>query len=83
MIQKIAKWKPRIARGDYPICYLCGKPITRIKDLSQDHIVCKSKGGLTVPENLLPSHSRCNNLKGDMSIVEWFDKINEQKIRSD
>lgn len=83
MIKKIAKWKGKITQGVYPLCYLCGKPITQVDELSQDHIVCKAMGGLTVPENLLPSHSRCNSLKGSMSVVEWFDKINEQKIRSD
>lgn len=79
MIKKIAKWKGRIARGVYPICYLCGKPITRIKDLSQDHVVCKAQGGLTIESNLLPAHKICNNRKSNMSIVEWFDKINRER----
>lgn len=79
MIRKIAKWKGKITQGIYPLCYLCGKPITRVNELSQDHIIPKSKGGQTVESNLLPTHKRCNNRKNDMSVVEWFDRVNRQR----
>lgn len=79
MIKKIAKWKGRIAKGVYPICYLCGKPITQVDELSQDHIVPKARGGQTVESNLSPAHKKCNSRKSDMSVAEWFDKMNRQR----
>lgn len=77
MIKKIAKWKPRIARGVYPICILCGKPITRVNDLSSEHLIPKSRGGLTDEDNVFCSHKRCNNTKGNMTLEEWYQKQKE------
>lgn len=82
MIKKIAKWKGRIARGIYPICYLCGKPIKKVGHLSQEHLLPKSRGGQTIDSNLLPAHKVCNSLKGNMTVVEWFDMINGQNERN-
>ena len=79
MIQKVAKWKGRIARGVYPICYLCGQEIRSVRQLSQDHVVSKSRGGKTIDSNILIAHVSCNNRKGNMSIVEWFDKVNRER----
>lgn len=81
MIKKIAKWKGRISHGVYPICYLCGHEIKRIRDLSQDHVIPKSKGGSTTEGNLLPTHKSCNNRKGSMTVVEWFEYINGERER--
>lgn len=36
-----------------------------------DHIIPKSKGGLTVIENLILVCSRCNRSKKDKSLKEW------------
>ena len=72
MRKKIAVWKGRIPKGDYPICYLCGKPITKVEELTQDHIIPKSKGGSTTDNNLEPCHFRCNQEKGDMTYIEWL-----------
>ena len=79
MLKKVAKWKGKISIGVYPLCYLCGKPIKRVRDLSQDHVVSLSNGGQTIDSNILPAHVICNNRKGSMSVVEWFDKINKQR----
>ena len=82
MLKKVAVWKGRIKKGVFPICYLCGKPITEVKDLSQDHVVSRSKHGKTVDSNILPAHKICNSRKSSMSVVEWFDMINKERERS-
>ena len=55
-----------------PTCALCGKPITKGNDLSQGHILAKSKGGKTVPENLVPCHKKCNSEMGTLDLKEWY-----------
>lgn len=79
MIKKVAKWRGKIQNGVYPICYLCGKPITKQEDLTQDHVLSLANGGKTDDSNILPAHSRCNHRKGSMTVVEWFDMINSQR----
>lgn len=79
MLKKIAKWKPRIARGEYPICVLCGRPIKRIKDLSTEHLIPKSRGGTSAYYNIEPAHKICNNLKGNMTMNEWISFIQRQR----
>ena len=81
MIKKVAKWKGRIPKGKYPICFLCGKPITRVEDLSQDHLTPISRGGHTVPSNIVIAHKRCNSKKGDRTYEEWliYQERNRQR----
>lgn len=81
MIKKVAKWKGRIAHGVYPICYLCGQPIKKVGQLSQEHLLPKSRGGQTVDSNILPVHKYCNSRKGNMTVVEWFDRLNGENTR--
>jgi len=71
------KYRSMIARGEYPICYLCGKKITKKNEVSQDHAIAKSRGGLTIEANLICSHKKCNNDKGDMTLQQWFDRQRE------
>lgn len=54
-----------------PTCALCGMPITRGSDLSQDHILPVSMGGKTELDNLQIAHKRCNNDRGNLSMEEW------------
>ena len=54
-----------------PLCALCGQPIKKADDLSQDHIVPVSKGGKTEIENLQMTHKKCNNDRGNLSMEEW------------
>ena len=48
-------------------CSLCGKSLKdeRSEDIHFDHIIPFSKGGLTVVENLQPTHGACNLRKGN------------------
>jgi hypothetical protein len=41
-------------------CGICGRPFRKNEEIHIDHIVPWSQGGLTVLENLQPSHAHCN-----------------------
>jgi hypothetical protein len=47
-------------------CVYCGRP-----DECADHIRPRSRGGLDVPENLVPACEYCNSSKGNRLITEW------------
>lgn len=81
MIKKVAKWKGRIPFGKYPICFLCGQPVTNVEELSQDHLTPVSRGGHTVPSNIVIAHKRCNCKKGNMTYEEWliYQERNRQR----
>lgn len=60
-------------------CYLCGKLILRQSDLSADHVIPKSKGGLSTAENLQPAHKLCNSKKGDKSLQQYLKQMRKQR----
>lgn len=74
------KYRALIARGIYPVCYLCGEKITKQNQVSQDHLTPKALGGETTEANLICSHKSCNNLKGMMTVQQWFDLKSLQRI---
>lgn len=65
------RWKERIRAGETILCAICGERIpTRSRagnrgSVSVDHIIPKSLGGSSRIENLQPTHSKCNNDKGN------------------
>lgn len=79
MRKKIAVWKGRIKKGVYPKCFLCGKPITRVKDLTTEHIRPKSRGGSLEDWNLAPAHAHCNFEKGNMTLSEWVAYLRQKE----
>jgi 5-methylcytosine-specific restriction endonuclease McrA len=50
-------------------CGYCGKKFPQ-RQLTRDHVVPKSKGGQTTPENLAASCKPCNNRKADCTPKE-------------
>lgn len=58
-----------LARRDRHICMYCGHkfPLT---ELTRDHVLPKSRGGLDVYENLVIACKCCNNRKGDRTPEE-------------
>lgn len=76
-IRKIARHN--ISIGKYPICHLCGKPITKQEDFSLDHLVPKSQGGMTTPSNLKPAHKKCNMERGVKPLDLWFKQQKERE----
>ena len=55
-------------------CQYCGST----KDLTIDHVIPISNGGLNVFENLVTCCHRCNNKKGSKSLEEAGLKLKEQ-----
>lgn len=68
------KYKKEIINKKYPVCYLCGKEINKIRDLSMDHVIPLSKGGKSTNENLKPTHKKCNQKKADMLLEIYLRK---------
>lgn len=79
MKKKIAVWKGRIAKGIYPKCFLCGKEITRVKDLTMEHVVPKSRGGSLEDYNIYPAHTWCNWEKGNMTLSEYVIYLKQKE----
>lgn len=68
------KYRVLIALGCFPTCYLCGQPIKKQNEVSQDHVIPKSKSGKTIEANLCVTHKYCNAHKGSMTVQQWFDR---------
>ena len=49
-------------------CYACNKVPEQLTD---DHVVARSRGGSDGPENWAPSCRRCNSSKGKRNLNEW------------
>lgn len=79
MRKKIARWKKKIPKGIYPLCILCGEPITNVKDLTQEHILPLSRSGTNDDTNLYPCHAKCNFEKGNMTLSEWVVYLREKE----
>lgn len=85
------------ARDEY-LCMYCGKGFPE-SELTRDHIVPTSQGGLDVWENVVAACRRCNQFKSDRSIeslgmellalpyrpnlAEYMAMLNSRKILSD
>jgi len=87
-----------IASRDQCQCGWCGKQL-RYSDVTLDHIIPTSKGGLTKWENIVSCCARCNRIKGDQlpekwgrellfvpyrpNLFEWLYLVNSGRIVSD
>ena len=67
VLRKSVWWKKKRSTGK---CYYCQKNFTP-KDLSMDHIIPLSKGGLSQKVNLVPCCKKCNNSKRNHLPIEW------------
>lgn len=79
MRKKIAVWKGRIKKGIYPNCFLCGRPIVNVKDLTQEHLRPLSRQGSNEDWNLYCAHARCNFEKGNMTLREWVEYLKNKE----
>ena len=61
--------RTKILMRDRYRCQYCGRTGTAF-DLSIDHILPRSRGGRTTPENLCAACRPCNNRKGDRTPAE-------------
>lgn len=67
-------YRKEIRKGNFPLCYLCGQPIKKQNEVSQDHLIPKCISHDNRRINLVVSHKACNNARGCMSVQEWFDR---------
>ena len=54
-------------------CGICGLPV-HFSDMEVDHVVGRVGGNLVDKENLQPSHTICNRLKGSK---KWTPKVSK------
>lgn len=62
------------------ICSYCGKDIT-YNSVTMDHMYPRAQGGVSIPNNLYPVCTECNNRKGDLNLAQykiWLD-LNEKE----
>jgi 5-methylcytosine-specific restriction endonuclease McrA len=59
-------------------CILCGEKFENMESITMEHLVPKSKGGCG-RDNYAPSHFNCNQLRGDLSLIETITLINRRK----
>ncbi|MFO8084393.1 MAG: HNH endonuclease [Desulfobacterales bacterium] len=64
-------WKRKIAKG---ICHYCKKTVSP-KDLTMDHIVPISRGGLSTKGNVVPCCKACNTKKKQLLPMEWDEYL--------
>jgi hypothetical protein len=67
--KRVAKWRFRsriLAAWDHTCAY-CTEHADTL-----DHVLPRSRGGMTVQENLIPACRRCNGAKSSSDWREWF-----------
>ena len=61
-------WQTIIAQA---VCYYCRQSLAK-DAVTMDHVVPIAQGGKSTPGNIVPCCKSCNNLKRDMTAVEWL-----------
>jgi CRISPR/Cas system Type II protein with McrA/HNH and RuvC-like nuclease domain len=59
-----------ILQRDHYTCQYCGERDSK----EVDHVFPKSRGGLSIPSNLVCSCKSCNSAKKDKTPEEWINK---------
>ena len=59
-------------------CILCGEKFDNMESITREHLVPRSKGGCG-KDNYAPSHFNCNQLRGDLSLIEIITILNKRK----
>jgi len=67
------------ARDGYQ-CQYCGDTLSA-KDLTYDHVIPRSKGGLTCWTNIVSCCVRCNRKKGSLSLEEAGMRLLKRPVR--
>lgn len=64
------------------ICCLCGEKVRR-EDASREHLIPRSLGGPSTPENLGMSHKKCNHKRGNgyRSIYSMHHELNGKEFK--
>lgn len=76
-LRKSRWWQTLIAKAS---CYYCRSELAA-EEVTMDHVVPMTQGGRSTPGNIVPACKDCNNLKRDMTAVEWALCLNEHEER--
>ena len=68
-------WRKRIAPG---ICYYCGGKFNP-NELTMDHKIPLTRGGLSEKINIVPACKECNNKKSYLLPTEWDEYLESIK----
>tara|TARA_Y100001968_G_C18810302_1_gene459802 strand:+ start:81 stop:473 length:393 start_codon:yes stop_codon:yes gene_type:complete len=63
------QWRKSIHSFTEKSCIYCGKQSESI-----DHIIPRSRGGMSITENCVPACLSCNGDKSDQEAFEWYRK---------
>ncbi|WP_456434260.1 HNH endonuclease [Thermosulfuriphilus sp.] len=64
-------WRRRCASGR---CHYCGRRV-HPSELTMDHVIPLSRGGVSVKENLVPACKECNTKKKYLLPIEWEEYL--------
>ncbi|KJR43451.1 HNH endonuclease [Candidatus Magnetoovum chiemensis] len=74
-IRKTAWWKRKLQKG---VCYYCLNCFPS-NELTMDHVIPISKGGMSVKNNLVVSCKQCNNKKKHLLPCQWNEYMDRLK----
>ena len=63
------RWRKSLHEFTGNSCIYCGKTSESI-----DHVLPRSRGGLSITENCVPACLSCNGSKTDNDVFEWYRK---------
>ena len=63
------RWRKSLHKFTGKSCIYCGE-----KSESIDHVLPRSKGGLSITENCVPACLSCNGKKSSKDVFEWYRK---------
>ena len=64
---RVRRWRQSLHIHTDQCCIYCGKQSESI-----DHVLPRSRGGLSVTENCVPACLSCNGKKSDTDVFEWY-----------
>jgi len=64
---RVRRWRQSLHTYTGKSCIYCGKPSESI-----DHVLPRSRGGLSVTENCVPACLSCNGHKSDADAFDWY-----------
>ena len=64
---RVRHWRQSLHIHTDQSCIYCGKQSESI-----DHVLPRSRGGLSVTENCVPACLSCNGRKSDTDVFEWY-----------
>jgi len=68
---RVRRWRQSLHKYTDKSCIYCGKPSESI-----DHVLPRSKGGLSITENCVPACLACNGEKSNRNAFDWYRSQN-------